>query len=211
MNTSYNMRLVLFLMILFAVFESTAQGVISCPEMAILYRGYDNKLELGAGKKTEFLTLEGEGVSVQKQADSSFIVRISGTGRTVTLNVKNTKTGKVVAQWNYRVMNLPPPVLFWGKYVDGSKITLDQDELSANYDDSGLFGDSKFTVFDYEVQIEGIDEIFKVSGNKITSEIIEGVKMARALKEGREVGITVAAKIAGRDCILRKNTARFVY
>lgn len=205
------MKLILFLMILFAVFESAAQGVISCPEMAILYRGYDNKLELGAGKKTEFLTLEGEGVSVQKQADSSFIVRISGTGRTVVLNVKNTKTGKIVAQWNYRVMNLPPPVLFWGKYVDGSKITLDQEELSATYDDSGLFGDSKFAVLVYEVQIEGFDWVFKVGGDKITPEIIEAVKKARVLKEGREIEITVVAKVSGRDHILRKKTARFFY
>lgn len=203
--------MVLFLIVLFAVFESTAQGVISCPEAAVLYRGYDNKLELGAGRKTEFLTLEGEGVSVQKQADSSFIVRISGTGRAVVLNVKNTKTGKVVAQQSYRVMNLPPPVLFWGKYADGSKITLDQEELSAAYDDSGLFGDSKFTVLVYEVYIEGFDGVFKVGGSKITPEIIEGVKKARALKEGREIEITVVAKVSGRDDILRKKTARFFY
>ncbi len=205
------MRVILFLMILFAVFESTAQGVISCPEAAVLYRGYDNKLELGAGRKTEFLTLEGEGVGVQKQADSSFIVRISGPGRMVVLNVKNTKTGKVVAQQSYRVMNLPSPVLFWGKYADGSKITLDQEELWANYDDSDLLGDLKLAVLVYEVQIEGFDGVFKVGGNKITPEISEAVKKARALKEGKEVVITLVANVSGRDHILRKKTARFFY
>lgn len=201
----------LILLILFAAFESAAQGVISFPEYNILYRAYDNRVELGAGSMTESLTLEGEGVNVLKQADSSFIVKISGTGRSVALNVKNTKTGEIIAQWSYRVMNLPPPVLFWGKYVDGSKITLDQDKLFANYDDAGLFGDSPFTVLLYEVRIEGIEESFEVIGSKITPEIIEGLKMARALKEGRKIEITVVANIAHRDCILRKKTATFFY
>lgn len=205
------MRLILFLIILFAVFESEAQGVISFPEYNILYRAYENRVELGAGGMTESLTLEGEGVNVLKQADSSFIVRISGTKRTVVLNVKNTKTGKIVAQWTYRVMNLPSPVLFWGKYPDGSKITLDQDELVANYNDTGLFGDSKFTILVYEVQIEGTQETFKVSGNKIIPEIIEGLKIARALKEGKKIEMTVVANVTHKDGITRKETARFFY
>ncbi|MNU69884.1 hypothetical protein D3C71_592820 [compost metagenome] len=201
----------LILLILFAAFESTAQGVISCPEYAVLYREYDNRIELGAGRMTKSLTLEGEGVNVQKQDDSSFIVRITGTGRTVVLNVKNTKTGKIVEQWSYRVMNLPPSVLYWGKYVDGSKITLDQEQLSVNYGDPALFGNSLFTVIVYEVLIEGVEESFKVAGSEIAPEIIEGLKMARALKEGKEIEVTVVATIAHRDCILRKKIAKFFY
>lgn len=193
------------------VFGAKAQGVISFPEYNVLYRNYDNVLVLGAGSQTESLTLESEHAAITKQADSSFVLRITGTGRTVEVNIRNTKTRAVIQTWNFRVMNLPAPVLFWGTYAEGSVITLDQDCVRMDYDELVIFGDPGFEILSQEWWIEGMDAVWKKKGNLISPDFKEALKREKALREGREVRFSVAVQFRSRDGIVRKKTTQFRY
>ena len=89
-------------------------GSIELTDLNVLYRGYPNKVEAsGSGYQTT--SLSGSNATVSKSG-KGYIVK-PGKGRSATLTVtgKNADgASKVLKKGEYRVSNLPDPVLFWG-------------------------------------------------------------------------------------------------
>jgi len=98
------------------------QGTVSLPEMNMLYRGYNNRVE-GVASGYDQTILTGEGVSLTKSG-KEYIGRVSSTGRTATIKVsgKNNVTGKTesLGTFTFRVSNLPPPQVYLGSLANGT-------------------------------------------------------------------------------------------
>lgn len=209
-NIFFEMRLGIITWFLVLGFNGTAQGVISFPEYNVLYKGYDNVLVIGAEQRIESLVLEGNGLSITKSNDSCFILRVSGTGRTAQINVKN-KLGKSLGTWQFRVMNFPQPVLHWGIYSDGSEVSLDQLTIRADYGEKALWGDVDLEIKSYEINSDLFEKPLKISKGLITQEVIEALEKAKVSNEGKPVAFDLNAIVRGKDRILRRVRASFVY
>ena len=53
----------------------SAQGLVSMPEMNILYKNYDNVLNMGFANGLENLTIQIEGAKWKKSGNGSYIIR----------------------------------------------------------------------------------------------------------------------------------------
>ena len=209
-NISTKMRFVVCFYFLFLSLSGSAQGVVSLAEYNILYKAYNNEIVFGAGKKTKSLVLEGEGISVSKATDSTYILRVSTTQRMARLYAKN-KRGKIMKTWVFRIMNLPDAIIYWGIYPPGSQIALDQPALRSDYGDAVFWTNSEIEIQTYEINSPLFDEPLKVSGGAITPEVIAALKKAKALNNGETISIELVAQVKGKDQILRKASASFVY
>ncbi len=97
------------------------QGSIELTDLNVLYRGYDNKVEATASGYPE-TSLTGTNASISKSG-SGYVVR-PGNGAKAYLTVSGRDSkGKSVQlkKGEYRVSNLPDPVLYWGSAKSGDK------------------------------------------------------------------------------------------
>lgn len=109
------------------------QGSIELPELNVLYRGYPNKVSpTASGYPTTVLT--GENCSVTKSGD--VYIASPGKGKSAFLTVSGKSAdGKTVKlkRAEYRVSNMPDPVLYWGSSKSGEKAAKSATLLLAKY------------------------------------------------------------------------------
>lgn len=209
-NITSKISLGVFLLFLFCRTSAFGQGVVSMVEYNVLYKAYNNEIVFGAGKKTKSFVLEGEGITVNKVTDSTYILRVSTTQRMCRLYAKN-KRGKIMKTWVFRIMLLPDAVIYWGIYPPGSQITLDQPALRSDYGNDIFWTNSEIEIQTYEINSPLFAEPLKVSGGSITTEVIEALKRAKALNNGETIAIEMVAQVKGKDQILRKASAEFTF
>lgn len=200
---------------LIACFVSTfsfGQVVLSQPEYNVVYRGYDNKFEIGAGADTRFVVLESDQAEVFR-GDSCFILRPNGPQKTITVTVKNLKENKVLKTAEYRVLNLPVPSVYWGNTPEGSPVvTLDEANLRVGYDENTVLQSAGFDVISYEVTSVSIEKpLGVITGGKITQEVMDALTKAKSANKGKPVSFNVVVQAKGKDGLIRKKTAAFTY
>lgn len=109
------------------------QGSIELPELNVLYRGYPNKVDpTASGYPTTVLT--GSNCSISKSG--SIYIASPGKGKKAYLTVSGKSAdGKTVQlkKVEYRVSNLPDPVLYWGSAKSGGKGVKSSRLLQAKY------------------------------------------------------------------------------
>ncbi|MDR0801111.1 GldM family protein [Fluviicola sp.] len=180
------------------------QGTVSLPELNVLYKGYDNVVE-GVASGYDQTILNGNGVSLSKSG-TQYIGRVNGSGRTATISIsgKNSVTNKTVSlgTFTFRVMNLPPPSLFFGATEDGGKASKAETRLFARYSDSPL--KAEFSVQSWELNVAGAPRPAKGAGNTLNE---EGVSLLKQAKPGSSISFMTQVK--GPDGILRKKSGVF--
>jgi hypothetical protein len=180
------------------------QGTVSLPELNVLYKGYNNIVE-GVASGYDQTILNGSGVSLTKSGNG-YIGRVSGAGRTATISIsgKNSVTNKTVAlgTFTFRVMNLPPPSLFFGAVEDGGKASKAETRLFARYSDSPL--KAEFIVQSWELNVAGAPRPAKGSGNMLNA---DGISLMKQSKPGSTISFMTMVK--GPDGILRKKSGVF--
>lgn len=180
------------------------QGTVSLPELNVLYKGYNNIVE-GVASGYDQTILNGNGVSLTKSGNG-YIGRVSGAGRTATISIsgKNSVTNKTVSlgTFTFRVMNLPPPSLFFGAVEDGGKASKAETRLFARYSDSPL--KAEFVVQSWELNVAGAPRPAKGSGNMLNA---DGISLMRQSKPGSTISFMTQVK--GPDGILRKKSGVF--
>ncbi|MDF3028539.1 MAG: hypothetical protein K0S23_2846 [Fluviicola sp.] len=180
------------------------QGTVSLPELNVLYKGYNNIVE-GVASGYDQTILNGNGVSLTKSGNG-YIGRVSGAGRTATISIsgKNSVTNKTVSlgTFTFRVMNLPPPSLFFGAVEDGGKASKAETRLFARYSDSPL--KAEFTVQTWELNVAGAPRPAKGTGNQLNA---DGISLMRQAKPGSTISFMTQVK--GPDGILRKKSGVF--
>jgi hypothetical protein len=123
-------------------------GVIGMPEMNMLYRNYNNLIEVGVGGIHDHYWIEGYGVilTAREGHRGQFIGGIpGGTGKTASIAVKtvNGQDTVTLAAYQYRISNLPMPTIYWG--------TLEMEQIKS-YPDS-LMAQMAFFFAKYPAQI----------------------------------------------------------
>ncbi|TNE53528.1 MAG: hypothetical protein EP338_10915 [Bacteroidetes bacterium] len=110
------------------------EGTVSLPEMNMMYRGYDNKVE-GVASGYDQTVLTGSNVSLTKSGKGYIGKPGKGKTCTVTISGKNTVTNKTVSLgvFTFRVSNLPPAKIYFGNASDGSKGSKFETKLFTKY------------------------------------------------------------------------------
>jgi len=207
----FEKRFVIVFLVLFSSFQGMSQGVVSFPELNVLYKAYENVLVLGAGKKTKSLVLESKELSISKSNDSCYVVRVNTTSRTAQITIRNKWTHKIIGTWQFRIMNLPSAVLYWGIYPPDSEVSLDQPALRSDYGKDIFWANSEIEISSYEINSPLFETSFRVSKGMITPEVIAALESAKQLNKGNPVDFYVVAQVKGKDRILRRTEAHFMY
>ena len=101
-------------------------GVISQPEMRVLYRGYDNVLEATAsGFPSDKVTLRGNGCSVRRQGEK-WIATVGSGVRNASISViaQNDDGSTVnVGTFDYKIKGIPAPELYFGSIKNGDNVS----------------------------------------------------------------------------------------
>lgn len=132
--------LLCFALVVTNLFSISAQEVgIEHPELNVLYRGYDNKLLLVFSDSTELdesdVVVTGANCSISKANKPGVYIIKPGSGfkSTITLQKKVNDALVDIYSIEYRVLNLPDPVLFWGASKSGMKASRTSRALFAKY------------------------------------------------------------------------------
>lgn len=174
-----------------------AQMVIENPVHNVLYRGYDNIVQLGSDVGDSSLTIVGgPGVSVTAQKNGKYLVRVTGDMKTATLSVNSKKGNSISRQLtaSYYLRSLPAPELFWGEFANGKTVTdRSENRLIVRYPDDCLI-DLPCNVISYSATASGQSKQFSGSGDRLTAALSEWLEQ---LPEGTSV--TFLAKYVGKD------------
>ena len=180
------------------------QGSIELPEMNMLYRGYDNKVEATASGYDQ-TSLTGTGVSLSKTS-TGWIAKPTGSGREAYLTVsgKNTATGQsaTLKKVKYRVSNLPDPEIYWGGAKNGERASKAETKLFAKYGPEIPLS-ANFTVKSWECTVPGASRPVMGTGNLISA----ASGLMRAAPAGSMVSFI--CKVVGPDGITRTRAGAF--
>ncbi len=180
------------------------QGSIELPEMNMLYRGYDNKVEATASGYDQ-TSLTGTGVNLSKTS-TGWIAKPSGSGREAYLTVsgKNTATGQsaTLKKVKYRVSNLPDPEIYWGGAKNGERASKAETKLFAKYGPE-IPLNASFTVKSWECTVPGASRPVMGTGNLISA----ASGLLRAAPAGSMVSFI--CKVVGPDGITRTRAGAF--
>lgn len=206
------MKLVISLLACFVSAFSFGQVALAMPEYNVVYRGYDNKFEIGAGADTRFIVLESMQAEVFR-GDSCFYVRPTGPEKTITLTMKNLKENKVLKTYEYRVLNFPTPSVYIGSALEGTTVvTLDQAVVRVGYEENAVLQSAGFDVISYEVTSVSIaNPLPSIAGSKITPEVIDALRKAKEANKGKPLTFNLIVQAKGKDGLIRKRTAAFIY
>ncbi|MDF3027078.1 MAG: hypothetical protein K0S23_1385 [Fluviicola sp.] len=206
------MKIIIGLIACFASTFSFGQVALAMPEYNVVYRGYDNKFEIGAGADTRFIVLESTQAEVFR-GDSCFYVRPTGPEKTITLTMKNLKENKVLKTYEYRVLNLPVPSVYIGNALEGTTVvTLDQELVRVGYEETTVIQSAGFEVISYEVNSVSIEKpLGVINGTRITQEVMDALTKAKAANKGKQITFNLVVQAKGKDGLIRKRTAAFIY
>lgn len=180
------------------------EGTVSLPELNVLYKGYENKVQ-GVASGYDETKLSGVGVTLVKSG-AGYIGRVSGSLREATITVSGysnvTKKSVSLGSFKFRVMNLPPPSLFFGAAEDGNKASKSETRLFARYSDSPL--NATFQVLSWELNVAGAPRPAKGTGNTLNA---DGISLLKQAKPGSTISFMTMVK--GPDGISRKKSGVF--
>ena len=171
---------------------------VAAPELNVLYRGYDNKIQATAsGYPPDEVTTSCSGCSSFSRIGDMYIAKVGG-GKEATISVK--ASGKTIGQQIFRIMPMPKPQPYFGGQTYGKKtiksgILKQTPPLTAKLADSPL--NVKFSVksFTMDVIVNGKIITEKAKSGSLTPRMKSMVKKA---KKGQKVYIS-DVMVAGPD------------
>ena len=182
-------------------------AVVGLPEMRVLYRGYDNILEVAAfGFDPDQVTVTGSGCSIFKHGNQ--YVALVGTAIEPTISVIGHKANGDsldLGSFKFRVKSLPSPDVYLGGISNGHKPGLSsvraQTRVSCRYGEDIPFTNKFFSITGGTVRVDG----FTTEGKVLSGgDLDENARQILAQSQGKQVTITVnyrgpdgVGKIAG--------------
>lgn len=184
-------------------------GVVSLPDMNVLYKGYDNKvMGTASGFPADKISLSGSGCTISKSGN--FYIARPGSGSTAKISVMGKKddgTSVNLGTFEFRVKNLPPPSIYLGSIVDGSTVSKSnlkaQTRLFAKYGPEIPLNVS-FSVVSWSMSVTGAPREVKGTGSALNSQ-------AKAMIKGVQPGgmVSFMVQVKGPDGIARKKSGTF--
>ena len=172
------------------------EGTVSLPDMNVLYRGYENKVE-GVASGYDQTVLSGSNVTLSKVAKGYIGKPGAGKTATITISGKNSVTNKTVSlgAFTFRVMNLPPAQVYFGNAANGATGTKFETRLFTKYPPE-IPLDVTFQTLSWEMEFMG--RTARGTGNGLDATAQALLKQA---KPGNSVSFIV--KYKGPDNVQR--------
>lgn len=172
------------------------EGTVSLPDMNVLYRGYDNKVE-GVASGYDQTVLSGNNVTLSKIAKGYIGKPGAAKTATITISGKNSVTNKTVSlgTFTFRVMNLPPAQVYFGNAANGATGTKFETRLFTRYPPEIPLNVS-FTTLSWEMEFMGRSA--RGAGNSLD---VNAQNMLKQAKPGNSVSFIV--KYKGPDNVQR--------
>lgn len=181
------------------------QGTVSLPQLNVLYKGYENRIE-GVASGYDQTILVGNGVTLTKSG-SQYIGKVATSGKLASIDIygENSVSKKRVklGTFPFRVMRLPDPEFFFGAVESGGKIPSGETRLFARYKNSPL--DAAFKILNWELTVNSAPRPEKGTGSQISP---DAVKLLRQCKPGTIVSFRL--DFMGPEKILQKKLVSFV-
>ncbi len=197
-----NFRLSILAFFLVLLNTSFSQVIsLEQPELMVLYRGYPNQMLVNIPETSELsvndISVTGTNVSISKvNKPGGYIVKPAG-GKIAVIVLKKRVGDSLqeIYRTEYRVSNLPDPVLFWGGSKSGTKASKSSRALLAKYPPEiplkAAFRVTKWTLSCNGEKATGVSGSLGPSGTIIVN-----------TTEGSQVAIT--ATVVGPDGIARQ-------
>lgn len=188
------MRSFLAFLLLVVSVPCFSQVVLSMPEYNVVYRGYNNLIEVATTNrmKQKLIGLSCNGAQLIHQEQNKWSVVTQTENDTIEITMLHLKTGKLIDRFVFKVKDLPDPALFLGATESGGKISKLETRLFTRYDNSPL--KAEFSVKGGALMIEGDPRVFEFEGNKLGEDYLEHVK---TVSSGTKV--TINAWVIGPD------------
>jgi hypothetical protein len=148
--------------------KATAQGIVSLPEMKVLYKEYDNNLKIGFDQEIENYRIEIEGAKWSESEKWNFIVRPYLNSNYVRIVIYNGSDEKLKEHY-YSCIELPKPRLYWGSEANGSWAAAEETNLFIRYDFNSYYLSETFRPIEWQVSIGKVS--VKGKGNKLSKEV----------------------------------------
>ena len=190
--------------VVFALFQSTVglsqspHVALEQPEANILYRGYNNRIIPAVENNDgQTISITGTNCTIVHEAGSKEYFIHPGNGKTAVLSVGIvTENGIVpIKEVEYRVQNLPDPLVFWGGSMSGGKASADAHEIAVSFPPFAALH-SSFEVLHWTMTIG--EETVSGQGNKLD----EAQSMLNSIQQATPVSLDVV--VQGSDGIQRK-------
>jgi len=171
---------------------------IAAPELNVLYRGYDNKIQaVASGYPPSDVTTSCSGCSSFSKSGDLYIAKVKG-GKEATIYVK--AAGKTIGEQKFRIKPLPKPQPYFGGQTYGKKtiktgILKQTPPLTAKLADSPLNVSFSVKSFSLDVIVNGNIVSDKSKGGSLTPKMKNMVKNS---KRGQKIYI-YDVKVAGPD------------
>lgn len=181
------------------------QGTVSLPNLNVLYIGYDNEVEAVASGYDETV-LTGSSVDLRKK-DGRYIASPHKVRQaSLTVSGKSSVTGKTVklGTYNFRVLRMPDPEIYWGMAKNGERGNARERNLFAKYPPEVPLN-AGFDVKSWEMVINGAPGAPPRGTGSVLSD--QAMSLLRQARPGTNV--TFYLKVMGKDRIERTKTASF--
>lgn len=165
------MKTILSILLIVSSFVVTGQNTkvaIEMTEYHFLYRGYPNIIKpvVSNCDQSNILILSPK-ATITKQDDSTYIVFPNSSNRIITIHVIDDSKNEsdTLATYNYQLLNMPAPSLYWGACAQDGKASLSEERIFAKYDAS-IPLNVNFQVLEWTVSYK--NKSISGVGNKIT-------------------------------------------
>lgn len=197
-----NLKSIAVLFTLFIATSLNAQNVtVTQPETNVVYRGYENRILVNipdcTSETVNDVVLHCSNCTLSKVNKPGGYILKPGMGRkcVVTINSEEDGVRTAIDSIEYRVSNLPDPVLYWGASKSGVKASKSSRLLMAKYPPE-IPHKASFKITKWTIVHDG-ETVVGLGGNlSAASEII------KSLESGEQLCIT--ATVVGPDGIARQ-------
>jgi hypothetical protein len=158
------------------------EGTISLPEMAVLYRNYDNIVE-GVASGYPETKLSGNGVTLVKKG-KQYVAKPTGAGKTATITISgyNPVTQKTVSlgSYTYDIKPMPKAQAYWGPNESGMRATQKGANVLFARFGPGIPLKANFVVQKWRLGIPAIGKEEGGMGNKLSPTAMQYLQGAKA-------------------------------
>lgn len=184
-------------------------GTVSLPDMRILYRGYDNKVE-GAVTGFTGYSLSGTNMSSFSKSGQFYIAK-PGRGKECTISLKGTSSdGKSASlgSFKFEVKNLPAPDVSLGSIQSGDKVSKGAinaaNKFFAKYGPEVPLSGVNFKIKSWELNVSGAPRPVKGNGATFSS---AGKSLLKQAPRGGIV--TINTRVVGPDGVEKRRNMSF--
>lgn len=181
-------------------------GVISQPEMRVLYRGYDNIIEgTASGYPAESIRISGEGCTVVKIVGQKYRVHTNSGNRLATLKIsaiKENGTSVNLGSYVYKIKPMPTTETFLGSIKNGDTPLLSnvtsQRKIALRFGSDVILNQVQFRIESGVVMVEGLNKTGKVLAGGMLDDDARS-----ALRQSRGKNVIIVVKYRDPSNLLR--------